>query len=307
MPQDTESIEALELEVVQLRQRIAELEQSTQQGQQHRVLPEQTVVSPIEDISLRTLFQHSADAIILIGDELMIDCNEAAIDMMGFASKEDLLKLHPSDFSPERQPDGRLSYDKANDMIAAAFKRGHHRFEWIHRRRSGEDFPVEVSLTALPRGDSRIIFGVWTDITERKQAEQERALLQQQVIDSQRATMRELSTPLIPLSAHVVLMPLIGSIDTARAVQVMETLLEGVSTHQARFAILDITGVQVVDTQVANALIHATQAVRLLGAHVVLTGIGPAMAQTLVQLGIDMGDMVTTGSLQTGVAYALAR
>jgi rsbT co-antagonist protein RsbR len=142
-------------------------------------------------------------------------------------------------------------------------------------------------------------------MTEEQRAEVERAHLQAQVIEAQQAALRELSTPLIPLSENVVLMPLIGSIDTQRAQMVMEALLEGVAAYQADIALLDITGVQVVDTQVANALIHAAQAVKLLGARVILTGIGSPMAQTLVHLGVDLSDLMTMSSLQMGVAYAL--
>jgi rsbT co-antagonist protein RsbR len=100
-------------------------------------------------------------------------------------------------------------------------------------------------------------------------------------------------------------MPLIGTLDSGRAQQVMETLLEGVSTHQAELAILDITGVSMVDTQVAQALVRSAQAVRLLGAQVMLTGLQPQIAQTLVHLGVDLSDIVTRGSLQAGIIYAL--
>ncbi len=102
-------------------------------------------------------------------------------------------------------------------------------------------------------------------------------------------------------------MPLIGAIDSARAQQIMETLLEGVAQHRSDVVILDITGVQVVDTQVANALLQAAQAVKLLGAQVILTGIRPHIAQTLVSLGVDLRGIVTRSTLQTGVAYALER
>ncbi len=139
----------------------------------------------------------------------------------------------------------------------------------------------------------------------RKMADEERETLQQQIIDSQQAALRELSSPLIPLSNHVVLMPLVGTIDSTRAQTIMETLLEGVGQYQATMAIVDITGVSVVDTQVANALLQAAQAVRLLGARVVLTGIGATMAQTLVHLGADMRAIETRGSLQSAVAWAL--
>ena len=143
------------------------------------------------------------------------------------------------------------------------------------------------------------------DVTARRKQAAEHEALQQQLIEAQRHALRELSTPLIPISERVVIMPLIGTIDSNRAQQVMETLLEGVARHNAELAILDITGVQVVDTQVAQAFIHAAQAVRLLGAQVMLTGIQPQIAQTLVHLGVDLGSIITRGSLQAGIAAAL--
>jgi anti-anti-sigma factor len=144
-------------------------------------------------------------------------------------------------------------------------------------------------------------------IAEQKRQEAEREALQQQVIDAQRSALRELSTPLIPITDDVVIMPLIGTIDSGRAQQVMETLLEGVAQHQARLVILDITGVSVVDTQVAQAFIQAAQAVRLLGAQVMLTGIQPQIAQTLVHLGVDLSGIQTQGNLQEGIRAALRR
>jgi rsbT co-antagonist protein RsbR len=102
-------------------------------------------------------------------------------------------------------------------------------------------------------------------------------------------------------------MPLIGAIDSLRAQMVMETLLEGVAHYQANIAVLDITGVKMVDTQVANALIGAAQAVKLLGARVMLTGIQPQIAQTLVHLGVDLGVLDTRSSLQAGIASVLNR
>jgi rsbT co-antagonist protein RsbR len=115
------------------------------------------------------------------------------------------------------------------------------------------------------------------DLTEQQRQEAERATLQQQVIEAQRAALRELSAPLLPIAAHTVILPLMGTIESQRAWQVMETLLHGGANHRADIAIVDITGVQVVDTQVVSALIQAAQAVQLLGAQVVLTGIGPSM------------------------------
>jgi anti-anti-sigma regulatory factor len=123
----------------------------------------------------------------------------------------------------------------------------------------------------------------------------------------QAMALAELSTPLLAISTQVMVMPLIGSVDARRASQVIETLLQGVAETRAHIAILDITGVPVVDTQVADALIRAAASVKLLGAQVVLTGIRPEVAQTLVGLGIDISGIITCGSLQSGIAYAIAQ
>ncbi|NTW02167.1 MAG: PAS domain S-box protein [Oscillochloris sp.] len=144
------------------------------------------------------------------------------------------------------------------------------------------------------------------DITEQLRAEQERVELQEQVIEAQRVALRELSTPIIPIGEGVVAMPLIGNIDSTRAQLVIETLLEGVAASRARSAILDITGVQVVDTQVANALLRAAQAVKLLGSQVIITGIRPEVAQTLVGLGLDLSGIKTLSTLQAGIAHAFS-
>jgi anti-anti-sigma regulatory factor/HAMP domain-containing protein len=139
---------------------------------------------------------------------------------------------------------------------------------------------------------------------ERSAAEQAR--LQGEVIRAQQAALAELSTPLIPITDRVAVMPLIGAMDTARAQLVTETLLRGVQEHNARTVIIDITGVVVVDTQVASALVGAAEALRLLGARAVITGIRPEVAQALVGLGVDLSAIVTRGSLQAGIAYAQA-
>ncbi|GAB4195607.1 MAG: hypothetical protein OHK0022_12510 [Roseiflexaceae bacterium] len=149
------------------------------------------------------------------------------------------------------------------------------------------------------------LIAVAQDVTDRVRAEQERLQLQEEVIAAQAAALAELSTPLIPINEQIVVMPLIGAVDSKRAQQVLGTLLNGVAERRAHVAILDITGVPVVDTQVANALLQAAQAATLLGTRVVLTGIRPEIAQTLVGLGLDLRVVVTRGTLQAGIQYAL--
>ncbi|MBE0567011.1 MAG: response regulator [Krumholzibacteria bacterium] len=121
----------------------------------------------------RELFERSADAILIIDDNRFIECNDATVAMLRYATRDELLQTHPSELSPEFQPDGRRSYEKADEMMELAFARGSHRFEWEHRRADGEVFPVEVLLTAVPWGDRRILHVVWRDITDRKRLEEE--------------------------------------------------------------------------------------------------------------------------------------
>jgi anti-anti-sigma factor len=151
------------------------------------------------------------------------------------------------------------------------------------------------------------ICGIATDITDRKREEQERLALREQVIAAQDEALREVSTPLVPIAAGVVAMPLVGSIDNARADRIVGTLLDGIIQNQAHSVILDITGVRTVDSHVAGALVAAAKSVRLLGARVVVTGIRPEVARTLVDLGMDLEGIVTRGNFQSGIAFAMKR
>lgn len=180
------------------------------------------------------------------------------------------------------------------------------------RTKGGDTFPASLSSSAMYYSNAgnelQGIVCTIRDISERKQAEEmlRLSIEQEETIRIQAISLAELSTPLIPLSDKVVVMPLIGALDSRRAQQVLETLLHGISKTGASTVILDITGVPLVDTQVANALIHAAQAVKLLGARVILTGIRPEVAQTLVGLGIDLRTITTSGTLQSGIASVLA-
>jgi len=201
------------------------------------------------------------------------------------------------------------SQQRLPEILHAIHTEGNWQGELLHQRDDGSTF-LALSSGFLIRdedGTPQAMGAIVRDISDMQAAQHEQAALQQQIIDTQQATLRELSSPLIPIADHVVLMPLVGTIDSRRAQDIMEMLLEGVAHYQADVAIVDITGVPVVDTQVANALMHAAQAVHLLGSQVVLTGIGPTMAQTLVHLGADLSTIMTRGSLQNAVKWALGR
>ena len=127
----------------------------------------------------------------------------------------------------------------------------------------------------------------------------------EQIIDRQRQEMLELSTPVVELWDRVLTLPLIGTLDSARAQEVMENLLQTILERQAEVVIMDITGVGTVDTQVAQHLLRAAAAVRLMGAECIISGISPMIAQTMVQLGIDVGTVSTRSSIRTALADAL--
>jgi PAS domain S-box-containing protein len=123
----------------------------------------------------RLLFERFNDPIMLLDLKTFtfIDCNQAAVDQMRCGSKERFCSRSPWEISPEKQPDGASSREKAESMIARIHEKGSARFEWMHQRADGSEFPVEVSLTAIQIGERPLLVAIWRDITERKQAEEE--------------------------------------------------------------------------------------------------------------------------------------
>lgn len=134
-------------------------------------------------------------------------------------------------------------------------------------------------------------------ITHRKDLERQ--------LDAQADMLRRLSTPIIPVNEDVLVVPFIGTLDRERTRQIQEQLLAAIVDKRARMAIIDMTGVPLVDSDSVGALVRIGQAVRLLGAEVVLTGIRPEVAQALVSLQADIAGMVTQRDLQSGIAFAM--
>ncbi|MGG1247333.1 RsbT co-antagonist protein RsbRA [Bacillus spizizenii] len=127
----------------------------------------------------------------------------------------------------------------------------------------------------------------------------------EKTVSLQKIALQELSAPLIPVFENITVMPLVGTIDTERAKRIMENLLNGVVKHRSQVVLIDITGVPVVDTMVAHHIIQASEAVRLVGAKCLLAGIRPEIAQTIVNLGIDLSQVITKNTLQKGIQTAL--
>ncbi len=126
----------------------------------------------------------------------------------------------------------------------------------------------------------------------------------ERVIREQQEAIRELSTPVLQVRERLLILPIIGVIDPHRARQLTEQLLRGIRTNRARVVVIDITGVAAIDASVANHLVLTVEAARLLGATVIVTGLSPEIAQTLVKIGVDLGKMTTVGDLQGGIEEA---
>jgi len=126
----------------------------------------------------------------------------------------------------------------------------------------------------------------------------------ERIIREQQEAIRELSTPVLQVRERLLILPIIGVIDPQRARQLTEQLLRGIRTNRAKVVVLDITGVPYIDSAVANHLVQTVEAARLLGAIVIVTGLSPEIAQTLVNIGVDLGKMNTVGDLQGGIEEA---
>ncbi len=192
-------------------------------------------------------------------------------------------------------------------QIPALLSGGSWQSETVGIRKNGEKFDLLTVVFGIvdATGAPLAVAAISRDISAQKQLEAEQERLNREIVETQQRLIRDLSAPLIPITENILVLPMIGTIDSARAQQIMESLLQGVESYNAEVVIIDITGVPVLDTSVANHLIQMTSAAALLGAKTVLVGIVPSVAQTLVELGIDLSDIITRNNLQGGVEYAL--
>jgi PAS domain S-box-containing protein len=221
--------------------------------------------------------------------------NNAAQRLKGWTAEE-IIGQHFSRFYPPED----VQSGKTDMELAAATREGRIEDEGWRVRKDGTRFWANVVITALrDKGGKLHGFGkVTRDLSERRLAEQK--------IKKQAQEIFEMAVvPVVQIWDGVVLVPLIGTLDSQRTEQLMERLLQRVAEAGSSVALLDITGLPTIDTQTAQHLIETISAVRLMGADVVLTGVRPSIAQALVHLGIDLSSIITRSSLASGLRIAL--
>jgi len=301
--------------ISELQKRIAELEDALYQSEKRYRAVAETALAGIG---------------ISDPEENMTFVNAAFAEMLGY-TRDELTGMNLSQLTSTEEFD---SYqDRTQEREEESVR---DQYETTLRHKDGHMVSMLISASPLETSDGVYegTVGVLVDITERKRAEKalqeayaeverrvekrtaelqegiaERERLQQEVIEAQGLALRELTTPVIPImetaQGGVIVVPLVGSIDSMRARDIMRMLLAGIQKYQAQTVILDITGVVIVDTGVATYLNKTIQAARLKGAHTIVTGISEAVAETIVDLGIDWTGIDTMNDLQTGLIVAL--
>ena len=222
--------------------------------------------------------------------------NKGAERLKGW-TQEEIVGQHFSRFYPPED----VANGKTEMELRLAAQDGRFEDEGWRVRKDGSRFWANVVITALRDGQGRLKgFGKITrDLTERR-------LIEEKIKKQTQEILEMASVPVVQVWEGIVLVPLIGTLDSQRTQQLMERLLNRVTETGSPVALVDITGVPTIDTQTAQHLIETVSAVRLLGAEVILTGVRPTIAQTLVHLGIDLSGLTTQASLAAGLRMALS-
>jgi len=301
--------QAQRLELERLRDELAEVKAQLKDERARRAALEAQLAAdgraaPEQGVLLRTLIDHLPDYIYIKDRQGRLIMNNAAhlrflqVDSFDAVAHKTDIDLFPGElaqqfFAEEQRlmETGQALLNREEPIVDMA---GVQR--WI----STSKLPLRDASGAIIG-----LVGVSSDITARKAAEAERERLQQQLIEQQRQTIRELSTPIIPLLDRIIVVPLVGALDTTRARDLVRNLLAGITRCRAKIVILDITGVPEVDTAVTAYLDRAVQSARLKGAKTIITGMSDQVVAAVVELGVDWGHITALPDLQSGLTAAL--
>jgi rsbT co-antagonist protein RsbR len=327
-PEDGASRSAEEEEIDALRSRVAELEEreaalTKELSLRPKLLsgaPETAPDGqPVTQEALKERAETHNRALLCLIPDMVFRIHRDGTYLDCSLPKETATKVPPSVFLGRRVQDIVPSIAPAVMAdIEATLETGALQtltYELIH-----EGKPSYYEARTMASGPDEVI-SIIRDISEQKGLEltlrereaRLRALIEQaekhaeEVARAQSEVIRKLSAPLIPISERVLVMPLIGEFNEERAARVIEALLEGISRRRAEVAILDITGMELSQKDAADALVRCAKAARLLGAQVILTGIRPEVAQALIAVGADMAGVLTLGTLEAGISYAIRR
>jgi PAS domain S-box-containing protein len=245
----------------------------------------------------RQFVESAPDAVVILNSTgEIVFVNSLTEKLFGYARSELLGQpvemLVPGRFLPRHQ---NLREGYVTDPQTRAMGSG---LNLYGKHKDGHEIPVEISLSPVQTDEGLLVSSSIRDISQRRQNEEKIRRQAQEIMDMA-------AVPVAQVWDGVLLVPLIGTLDSQRSQQLMERLLNKITETVSPIAVVDITGVPTIDTQTAQHLIETISAVRLLGAEVILTGVSPSIAQTLIHLGIDLSSVNTRSSLAKGLQLAL--
>jgi len=229
-------------------------------------------------------------------DGTIITANDNFLKILGY-TLEEVQGQHHRIFCEESYAGSQEYQEFWEKMNRGEFDSG----EYKRIGKNGREAYIQATYNPILdlSGKPMKVLKIATDVTEQKRLDAERT--------EQAALIMEMSTPVMQLWDKILLLPIVGLVDSRRVQLIMETALQMISDYQAEIIILDIQGVPAVDSAVANHLIKVTKATKLMGCTCIVTGISPKVSQALVNLGIELGEILTQSTLKHGVNTALKK